>query len=284
MQGTIAVLRHYPKPLRSLSSPARWRSLSGGFANGAPNTRRGPWAAAGSCPARAGCGRELPISSGQRSTSTGRCAKSAKFSTMPIGTKLEMPRMIDELREERIVNKVGGRFKLSTLIQKRLVALNAGSRPLVDLRPTTSWKSSSRKSFRTRSISIPPPICGSRASPKRAAVRRNSTSANYECGRELVVGVTGGVAAYKTAALVSQLVQAGAGVSVVMTPQRPRVRRPGHVRGPHRPPCATERVSRGRIPARRAYRPGRAGRACCASRRPPPTSWPRPRTAWPTIC
>ena len=41
--------------------------------------------------------------------------------------------MIDELREEEIVNKVGGRFKLSTLIQKRLVAINAGSRPLVDL-------------------------------------------------------------------------------------------------------------------------------------------------------
>ena len=40
--------------------------------------------------------------------------------------------MIDELREEAIVNKVGGRFKLSTLIQKRLVALNAGARPLVD--------------------------------------------------------------------------------------------------------------------------------------------------------
>ena len=28
--------------------------------------------------------------------------------------------MIDDLREEEIVNKVGGRFKLSTLIQKRL--------------------------------------------------------------------------------------------------------------------------------------------------------------------
>jgi DNA-directed RNA polymerase subunit omega len=42
--------------------------------------------------------------------------------------------MIDELREEAIVNKVGGRFKLSTLIQKRLVAINAGSRPLVDLK------------------------------------------------------------------------------------------------------------------------------------------------------
>lgn len=36
-------------------------------------------------------------------------------------------------------------------------------------------------------------------------------------GREILIGVTGGIAAYKTAALVSQLVQAGAGVSVVMT-------------------------------------------------------------------
>src|SRR5262252_142198 len=42
--------------------------------------------------------------------------------------------MLDELKEEGIVNKVGGRFKLSTLIQKRMVALNTGARPLVDLR------------------------------------------------------------------------------------------------------------------------------------------------------
>jgi DNA-directed RNA polymerase subunit omega len=40
--------------------------------------------------------------------------------------------MIDDLREEEIVNKVGGRFKLSTLIQKRLVALNSGARALVE--------------------------------------------------------------------------------------------------------------------------------------------------------
>lgn len=39
--------------------------------------------------------------------------------------------MLEDLKEEAIVNKVGGRFKLSTLIQKRLVQLNAGSRPLV---------------------------------------------------------------------------------------------------------------------------------------------------------
>ena len=40
--------------------------------------------------------------------------------------------MIEELREEEIVKKIGGRFKLSTLIQKRLVQLNGGARPLVD--------------------------------------------------------------------------------------------------------------------------------------------------------
>ena len=42
--------------------------------------------------------------------------------------------MLEELKEEKIVNKVGGRFKLSTLIQKRMIALNQGARPLVDNR------------------------------------------------------------------------------------------------------------------------------------------------------
>jgi DNA-directed RNA polymerase subunit omega len=42
--------------------------------------------------------------------------------------------MLDELKEEAIVNKVGGRFKLSTLIQKRMVALNTGARPLVEVK------------------------------------------------------------------------------------------------------------------------------------------------------
>ena len=41
--------------------------------------------------------------------------------------------MLDELKEEGIVNKVGGRFKLSTLIQKRMVALNSGAKPMVNL-------------------------------------------------------------------------------------------------------------------------------------------------------
>ncbi len=42
--------------------------------------------------------------------------------------------MIDALKEEWIVNKVGGRFKLSTLIQKRLAAINSGARALVDFK------------------------------------------------------------------------------------------------------------------------------------------------------
>jgi DNA-directed RNA polymerase subunit omega len=42
--------------------------------------------------------------------------------------------MLDDLKEEQIVNKVGGRFKLSTLIQKRMVALNTGAKPLVEVK------------------------------------------------------------------------------------------------------------------------------------------------------
>ncbi len=47
--------------------------------------------------------------------------------------------MLDELKEEGIVNKVGGRFKLSTLIQKRMIMLNQGYKPLVDM-PRTADK------------------------------------------------------------------------------------------------------------------------------------------------
>jgi len=40
--------------------------------------------------------------------------------------------MIEELKNNVIVNKVGGRFKLSALIQKRMVELTQGSRPLIE--------------------------------------------------------------------------------------------------------------------------------------------------------
>jgi DNA-directed RNA polymerase subunit omega len=40
--------------------------------------------------------------------------------------------MIEELKDEKLINKIGGRFKLSALIQKRLVTLNKGSRSPVE--------------------------------------------------------------------------------------------------------------------------------------------------------
>ncbi len=40
--------------------------------------------------------------------------------------------MIEALKSDDIVNKVGGKFKLCALIQRRLVQLMEGARPLVD--------------------------------------------------------------------------------------------------------------------------------------------------------
>lgn len=40
--------------------------------------------------------------------------------------------MIEALKSTEIIDKVGGRFKLTALIQKRMVELLEGSRPLVE--------------------------------------------------------------------------------------------------------------------------------------------------------
>ena len=40
--------------------------------------------------------------------------------------------MIEELKNIDIVNKLGGRFKLTALIQKRLIELLHGARPLIE--------------------------------------------------------------------------------------------------------------------------------------------------------
>jgi DNA-directed RNA polymerase subunit K/omega len=40
--------------------------------------------------------------------------------------------MLDELKSDRIVKKVGGRFKLAALIQKRMGELLQGGRPLIE--------------------------------------------------------------------------------------------------------------------------------------------------------
>ena len=40
--------------------------------------------------------------------------------------------MIEDLKDVGIVNKVGGRFKLSALIQKRMLEIMQGARPLIE--------------------------------------------------------------------------------------------------------------------------------------------------------
>lgn len=40
--------------------------------------------------------------------------------------------MIEALKSDEIVNKVGGRFKLTALIHRRVAELMDGARPLVD--------------------------------------------------------------------------------------------------------------------------------------------------------
>ena len=41
--------------------------------------------------------------------------------------------MIEALKSDEIVKKVGGRFKLTALLQRRLVELMEGARPLVEV-------------------------------------------------------------------------------------------------------------------------------------------------------
>ena len=43
--------------------------------------------------------------------------------------------MIEALKSDDIVNKVGGRFRLTALIQKRRVELMRGGRALIDRKP-----------------------------------------------------------------------------------------------------------------------------------------------------
>ena len=43
----------------------------------------------------------------------------------------ETRKMIEELKSEKIINKVGGKFKLTALVQRRLGELMQGGRPLI---------------------------------------------------------------------------------------------------------------------------------------------------------
>ncbi len=48
--------------------------------------------------------------------------------------------MIEALKNDDIIRKAGGRFKLTSLIQKRWLELMHGSRPLVDIAGRTEME------------------------------------------------------------------------------------------------------------------------------------------------
>lgn len=45
--------------------------------------------------------------------------------------------MIEELKSDELIAKVGGRFRLTALIQRRLVELLQGARPMVETKGMT---------------------------------------------------------------------------------------------------------------------------------------------------
>jgi DNA-directed RNA polymerase subunit omega len=48
--------------------------------------------------------------------------------------------MIEILKNDDIIRKIGGRFKLTALIQRRLVELMQGARPMVETRGLTDME------------------------------------------------------------------------------------------------------------------------------------------------
>lgn len=48
--------------------------------------------------------------------------------------------MIEALKDDRLINKVGGRFKFTALVQHRIRELMEGARPLVERRGRTDFE------------------------------------------------------------------------------------------------------------------------------------------------
>ena len=49
----------------------------------------------------------------------------------PADINCETRKMIEDLKSEKIINKVGGKFKLTALVQRRLGEMMQGGRPLI---------------------------------------------------------------------------------------------------------------------------------------------------------
>ena len=54
------------------------------------------------------------------------------FLLLPVVIACFVRKMLEELKSMDLINKVGGRFKLSALIQKRMLEIMQGARPLIE--------------------------------------------------------------------------------------------------------------------------------------------------------
>ena len=170
-----------------------------------------------------------------------------------------------------------GGLKLSTLIQKRLAAINAGARALVDIDTSDKMEVVVQEILQdkiyldaanevkvsaepTEPTGGPPELdllgaLSRRTAPATQRLQHSArNTASPAMSREIIVGVTGGVAAYKTAALVSDLVQSGYGVTTVMTRSARRFVGPATFSRPHGSACRGAVVRSQIVPARGPYR------------------------------
>ena len=177
VQGALAVVEKYPDAITSFSGRRRWRSWRSGSADAGPRDEEAIQRRL------AQARRELALA-GRYSHQVVNEEGSEQRAAQEICEILKRERrstvMLDELKEEAIVKKVGGRFKLSTLIQKRLVALNQGSPALIEM--------STDDKMKDRDPGDPPgqdlPGHGvqrpRRRRPRSRAARRKWTSTSYE--------------------------------------------------------------------------------------------------------
>ena len=122
---------------------------------------------------------------------------------------------MDVDRLEHLTQKVGGRFRLTALLQKRLAELVKGSPPLVDL-PSNNFFEIALREIEEGRIEL------LRAWTAQDGTARSVCGARRERGRgmkgaHILLGVTGSIAAFKAADLTAGLTRDGAEVTVIMT-------------------------------------------------------------------
>jgi DNA-directed RNA polymerase subunit omega len=65
--------------------------------------------------------------------------------------------MIESLKSDEIIDKIGGRFKLTALIQRRWVQLMQGARPMVETKGLTEMEVIVKEILEGKIVPVPPP-------------------------------------------------------------------------------------------------------------------------------